>query len=167
MKTSTLAFLLTSDKKKVLLVKRRDVPVWVLPGGGREGTETLEASCVREVFEESKVVAKAVRLRAIYHPQNRLTTITHVYELEALKGSPQPTPEAIEAKYFPLNALPKDLFFIHKNMIDDIKNSSFVERELNEVNYKALIMYGLTKPIYLIRYLLSRAGFALNKKGPR
>lgn len=38
---------------KILLVKRRDYPIWVMPGGGIENDETLEKAVVRETFEES------------------------------------------------------------------------------------------------------------------
>lgn len=41
------------NHQKLLLVKRRDVPVWVFPGGGIEKGETPERAVVREVFEES------------------------------------------------------------------------------------------------------------------
>jgi len=35
---------------EILLVKRRDVPVWVVPGGGIEKNETPEDAVVREII---------------------------------------------------------------------------------------------------------------------
>ena len=48
--------------KKILLVKRRYVPVWVLPGGGIEDGETPFQAAVRETKEELAVVVKGFSL---------------------------------------------------------------------------------------------------------
>ena len=39
------------ERTKVLLIKRLDIPVWVLPGGGLDPGESPEAGAVREVLE--------------------------------------------------------------------------------------------------------------------
>ena len=38
---------------KVILVKRRDCPVWVLPGGKIDDGETPEEAIIRETKEET------------------------------------------------------------------------------------------------------------------
>ena len=50
---SVVGILFSKDQKEVLLIKRRDVPVWVLPGGGIEKSESLEEAIIREVLEET------------------------------------------------------------------------------------------------------------------
>jgi len=52
--------------KKILLVKRRDVPVWVLPGGGIEEGETPLQAAIREAKEETGFNIKVVRQVAKY-----------------------------------------------------------------------------------------------------
>lgn len=47
------AALCINEKRKVLLVKNRDVQQWSLPSGGLEEGETPEQCCQREVFEET------------------------------------------------------------------------------------------------------------------
>ncbi|ODS06165.1 8-oxo-dGTP diphosphatase [Bacillus velezensis] len=45
--------IIQNDGRDILLVKRKDVPLWDLPGGGIEEGETPEAAAVREAFEET------------------------------------------------------------------------------------------------------------------
>jgi 8-oxo-dGTP diphosphatase len=47
---------------------------WVTPGGGVKGTETLEQTAVREVFEETNLVAvpeKLIYVEEFYSPDTR------------------------------------------------------------------------------------------------
>ena len=57
---------LNSNKTKLLLVKRRDYPVWVMPGGRVEKGEIPEKTVIREIFEESGFRVKIVRKIAEY-----------------------------------------------------------------------------------------------------
>ncbi|NBO24836.1 MAG: NUDIX hydrolase, partial [Chlamydiae bacterium] len=49
-------FLLSPCKEKVLLIKRRDVPVFALPGGGVESNESAEEAAIREMGEETGLI---------------------------------------------------------------------------------------------------------------
>ena len=57
------------ERTEVLLIKRRDIPVWVLPGGGLEKGETPEEGAQREVLEESGYEVKVVRKVAEVSPR--------------------------------------------------------------------------------------------------
>ncbi|MEG7379752.1 NUDIX hydrolase [Bacillus subtilis] len=45
--------IVSNEKHQILLVKRKDVPLWDLPGGRVDPGETAEAAAVREVLEET------------------------------------------------------------------------------------------------------------------
>ncbi|MGK9268384.1 NUDIX hydrolase [Bacillus inaquosorum] len=49
--------ILSNEKRQILLVKRKDVPLWDLPGGRVDAGETAEAAAVREVLEETGYTA--------------------------------------------------------------------------------------------------------------
>lgn len=42
-----------NENQQILLVKRKDVPLWDLPGGRVDPEETAEEAAVREVLEET------------------------------------------------------------------------------------------------------------------
>lgn len=65
------AIVFNDDKSRVLMVKRRDVPVWVFPGGGIEPNEKPEDAAIRETEEESGYKVKVKRLVGIYKKPNK------------------------------------------------------------------------------------------------
>lgn len=45
-----------NDDRKILMVKQgkaHEHKMWSIPSGGKEGNETFEACCIREIFEET------------------------------------------------------------------------------------------------------------------
>ena len=48
--SGSVGLIFTNDYKQILLVKRRDVPVWDLPCGGMNEEESPEECVIREVF---------------------------------------------------------------------------------------------------------------------
>ena len=83
---SVAGIVFSPDRSSVLLIQRRDVPVWVLPGGGIEPLESAEDAAVREILEETGFTVKADRLVGEYTPINRLSKRTHLYECSILGG---------------------------------------------------------------------------------
>ena len=61
---SALIFDLTG--KKILLTRRTDNNRWCLPGGRMDPGESIEETCVREVWEETGLHVKVVRLLGVY-----------------------------------------------------------------------------------------------------
>lgn len=53
MKTQGAFTIVTDDLEQILLVKRKDYPIWDLPGGRVERGESTEVAAVREVKEET------------------------------------------------------------------------------------------------------------------
>ena len=55
---------------QVLLIKRRDVEVWALPGGAIDSGESTAQAAIREVKEETGIDIDLVRLVGIYSSPN-------------------------------------------------------------------------------------------------
>ena len=65
-----IGVIFSPDRNEVLLVERDDFPVWVLPGGGVEISESLENAIIREILEETGFTVKIERLVGLYLPAN-------------------------------------------------------------------------------------------------
>lgn len=163
--SSVIGVVFSKDLQQVLLVKRRDVPAWVLPGGGIDPNETAEAAAVREVFEESGLNVAIVRQAALYTPINKLAKVTATFVCEVKGGTLTTGAETAEVAFFPLDALPKSLFFLHRQWLEDAKKGSgtVIQRRLTQVTYGHFLCYFCRHPIQVVRLLLSRLGFPINR----
>lgn len=161
MKTSlapaALALILSDDESQVLLVKRYDVPVWVLPGGGIDPGETPEAAVVREVYEETGFTVAILSKSAEYSPVNRLASPTFLFKCRILDGTCRSSSETKEVSFFPLERLPPAFFFLHADWLNEnLKNRSIIRRPLSEVSYIGLVRYFLKNPGYVLRFAWTR-----------
>lgn len=162
---SVAGVLFSADRTEVLLIKRRDVPVWVLPGGGIEA-ETGEAAVVREFEEETGLKVAVSRLIGRYRPLNRLAKATLLYELQREGGELCATEETAGVCFWPLAHLP-EMPPPYADWIADarIPSSRPLERTLYSVSYRALVGHLLRHPLLVARFLLARIGFPLNTGG--
>lgn len=147
-------------RKSVLLVKRRDLPVWVVPGGGVEINEKPQRAAKRETEEETGFKIKVVRPTGIYQKiTNRPTGKTYVFECRVVSGKPRFGKETVAVKYWPLLHLPSLLPFYQRVWIEDAAKDlkSVIERK-QDISMKKLFFYYLRSPeiifIYLFRQLL-------------
>jgi len=96
-----------------------------LPGGFiNYGKETLEDAAVRELKEETSLIANInnLRLVGVYSNPNRdprRHIISHVYEILDYSGNLKANDDAKSAKFF--KALPRNLAFDHQQIISDYK----------------------------------------------
>ncbi|MBI3901072.1 MAG: NUDIX domain-containing protein [Chlamydiia bacterium] len=162
---SVAALLFSPDKKKVLLIERRDVPVWVLPGGGVEKGEDPQVAVVREFLEETGLNVTVTRLVGHYTPINRLTKSTHLYECTFTGGTLSRSEETRNVSFFPLDQLPRLLPPPYSSWIQDgLLNLPPLTKSLDSITYFALFQYLFTHPILTIRFLLARFGYPINKR---
>ena len=153
-----------SSRESILLIKRRDVPVWVLPGGGIDFSESAENAIVREILEETGFTVKIDRLIGDYIPINRLAKRTYLYECKIIEGTPKITEETKGIHFFSLNHLPP-LPPPYLEWISDAKTiQPPVQKKLICVNYFSLIKNLILHPILVIRFLLSKFGLTINSK---
>ena len=155
----------SSNRKSILLIQRRDVPVWVLPGGGIDPGESAEDAIIREILEETGFRVKIVRLAAIYTPINRLARHTHLYECEIIDGSAQISDETRAIRFYPLEQLPKQIPPPYTEWIFDAESQGItIQRALTSVNYRTLLKHFILHPTLVIRFLFARAGFSINSR---
>lgn len=164
-KQAVYGIVFNEGKTEILLVKRRDIPVWVLPGGGLEPGETPEEGTIRELLEETGLTTVVVRKVAEYLPVNRLTQLTHLFECQATAGRIQSSQETLDVRFFPLNALPL-LPPPYENWIaDSIANHPYMLRKKIEgVSYLVLLKLFIKYPILVARYLLTLIGIHVHTK---
>lgn len=164
MKQAVSCIIFSSDRKEILLIKRRDIPVWVLPGGGIDPGEKPEVAAVREAEEETGFKVSLGRKVAEYSPSNRLSQPTHFFEIKIISGQPQIGPETREVRYFPLNALPKLMPPPYAHWIADaVSNSpSIIQKPVEGTSYWILIKLLLLHPVLVGRFLLTKVGIHCN-----
>lgn len=162
---SVNGILFSPDRKEVLLIKRRDVPVWVLPGGGIDPNESPEEAAIREMHEETGYTVALSRKVAEYTPLNRLARFTHLFECTLVSGSPTLSSETQGVAFFPIDNLPP-LPPPYPDWIADAaqKETSLIQKPIHSVTYLNLLKHALSHPILVLRFLLARAGLPLNDK---
>jgi len=155
----------SEDGKDVLLVQRRDLPVWVLPGGGLDECETPEAGAVRETLEETGYIVTVKRQVAEYLPVNALTKKTYFFECTVAGGAPKVNSEAKSIRFFPLEKLPPLPPPFEGWIADARRNEKTVlVKKIEGVNYFVLIKLLLKHPILVLRYFLTKLGIRFNDK---
>lgn len=144
------------DQNRILLVKRADVPVWVLPGGGVDAGETPQNAAAREVFEESGLTVLDLQLVAIYEPPYpSLLAQTHIFQARDAEGELSTSDETIQSAFFKNDELPSNIFYAHRIIIEEIeKASSFpIERQMHELKLQRLLKELLFHPWISLKYL--------------
>lgn len=143
------------NRKSVLLVKRRDLPVWVVPGGGIDPDEKPRQASKRETEEETGLKVRVVRPTGVYQKiTDKPTGKTYVFECQVISGKPRLGKETAAVKYWSIRHLPSQLPFYQQVWVEDAtKNLKSVIERKQDISTKKLFFYYLRSPEIIIAYL--------------
>lgn len=123
------AVIFDGTRAKVLLTKRADNGLWCLPSGGVDPGECVEETIIREVYEETGLTVRVVRLTGVYSDPDWLViykdgNAAHIvalnFEVEITAGEPGLSDETSAWGYFMLKELDGlDMLLNHHIRIQD------------------------------------------------
>lgn len=98
---------------QILMVKEMLDGLWSLPGGYADVNESPSSMVEREIMEETGIKAKARRVVGVYEANHDRDPVNvfHCYKVlflcDYLEGSPRPSFETLEVKFYSLDELPE------------------------------------------------------------
>lgn len=150
-----------NKEQKVVLLQRRDIPVWVLPGGGIEAAESAEQAVIREVEEETGLQVSIERKIAEYLPINRFTSSSTIFVCTIQGGDLRNSLESRKVAFFSTTQLPTLLFHYHRQWLSTaLQSNHFVRQPMSKKIFYSVVFFYLRHPLWAIRYLFTR--FSLN-----
>lgn len=129
----SFTIIVNSDRDKLLLVKRRDVPVWDLPGGRLEKGESDLECAIREAKEETGLEIEIIRkIGGYYRPLYQDTQ--HIFIGKVMGGQQILNgPETASLEWFIFNKLP--LFMVPNRkaqILDYVKKKEPIDVVIND-----------------------------------
>jgi 8-oxo-dGTP diphosphatase len=120
---SSVAFVLR-DGNELLLVKRGVPPgkgKWALPSGFIEAGELPQETVLRELKEETGIKGTISHLIGVYTEPTRMygNVLLIAYDIRYSSGKPRARTDSIDARFFPLNKIPRIPFASHRRIIHD------------------------------------------------
>jgi len=103
------------DKQnRILLIRERSDGRWAMPGGWCDVLESPSEAVIREIREESGVVAEVVKVAAVLDRErqgNRPPLPFHVYKLffvcREISSHAPSADETLDVRWFPVDAMPE------------------------------------------------------------
>ncbi len=110
-----VSIIVTNGNREALLVKRANEPfrdMWCLPIGFAETGESIEDAALRELKEETGIVASITQLIDVSSHNNPMygELLVVTFEAEKESGTEQAGDDASDCRYFPLKSLPRLAF---------------------------------------------------------
>ena len=164
-----IGIIFKDNQKKILILKRRDVPLWVLPGGGIDENETPETAMTREIKEETGLDVAISRKIAEYSPINALTALTHVFECKTSNPDSLSTGEETEdISFYPVDDLPTNFFPLHLIWLHEALDKQYhhliLKKPITQVTYWRVFSYFCQHPLLTLRFIFSLMGLPINSK---
>lgn len=150
---------------KIVLTRRRDIPVWVFPGGGIDDGETPEEAIIREVKEETGFDAVIEKKIARYSSTSSFIHPVYLYKLKVIRKTQSSfdDKEVKGVKAFDRGSLPKDLVPFYKEWLEDMeKETEYYEKVVTSITPWYIVKTLLRHPLIVMRFFLMRLGLNFN-----
>ena len=145
MKYSHGAFNVVICNQKVLLVKRRDFPLWDLPGGVVESDELPSEAAIREMYEETGYEVQIDYEFARYIDKTR-NDCQHLFKSHIINGElKRTTTETRDLRWFSLNRLPLLIIPNRKRQIRDALTITGIEEYVISENWLISLIRNIVK----------------------
>ena len=145
MKYSHGAFNVVIVNQKVLLVKRRDFPLWDLPGGVVESDELPSEAAIREMYEETGYEVQIDYEFARYIDKTR-NDCQHLFKSHIINGEfKRTTTETRDLRWFSLNQLPLFIIPNRKRQIRDALTITGIEEYVISENWLISLIRNIVK----------------------
>jgi 8-oxo-dGTP pyrophosphatase MutT (NUDIX family) len=112
---------------KVLLVKHTYRPGWFFPGGGIKKGEPHHDAALRELREETGIIANKVSLFGtyVYKGEGKYDNVICFLCKDFEEGNRTEDTEIGEARWFDINDLPIDVFPGTERRIDEYRSGTY------------------------------------------
>ncbi len=117
------------EENRLLLQQRADNGQWGIPGGFMEFDETVQDTARREVFEETGIKPGKLELFGVYSGEefdktfangDQVYMVQIIFTCHEFEGELKVrTEESMKNQFFPLDALPENLFTSQKMFFED------------------------------------------------
>jgi 8-oxo-dGTP pyrophosphatase MutT (NUDIX family) len=124
--------ILVDEQRRLLLQRRADSGHWGLPAGVVDVGDSVLDALSREVLEETGLTVVRAELFGLYteprfsvvYPNgDEVQTFTVAFLVREWSGSlSADSDEVVDVRFFPLDALPDNLYPIHRETIDDYRH---------------------------------------------
>jgi 8-oxo-dGTP pyrophosphatase MutT (NUDIX family) len=124
--------ILVDEQRRLLLQRRADSGHWGLPAGVVDVGDSVLDALSREVREETGLTVVRAELFGLYteprfsvvYPNgDEVQTFTVAFLVREWSGAlSADSDEVVDVRFFPLDALPENLYPIHKETIDDYRH---------------------------------------------
>lgn len=141
-KTSGCFSIVLNKEGNILLAKRKDYPLWDLPGGKLESGEPLENCAIRETQEETGyLISIKKKVGEYYQPQ--FDDVQHIFLGELKSGSPiKDGLETERVEWFSPNKLPLNMIPNRRKQINNyLKHKDIIIKDSITVSYFRIFLY--------------------------
>jgi 8-oxo-dGTP pyrophosphatase MutT (NUDIX family) len=157
--------IVTNSRGLILLTQRRDVPVWVIPGGHVNNRELVVHAAIRELFEETGLRISRAKLIAKYFRKNKVVTKYLYLSRSSRDAIIKKSLETKNAKWCNPNKLPSPISIYETMKIKDFLQSKrgLIIRE-DKYDLKQELLNQLRNPLYFLWLTIYLIKSQLTKK---